>query len=396
MSGSLEAGGESLRVLLVEDNVAEAALLVSLLRETARGRCFAVDVVHTLGDARQAVREASYDLVVLDLGLPDAREIEVVGAVPELALGRALVVLTGREDDAAAAAALSNGAEDYLVKGSFEPDMLGRCLVYAVERARRRERDRELLARMAQLEHMATLGTTAGAIAHEVNNPLAYALLALENAADLVAPLADRAGNEPLVEALERIRIATDGVERVAGIVRDMLTYVRPQDAPISRTTIQDDVRWALDVARKKLDPAVNVRIDLQSSREVEIRRGVLGRVVLNLLLNTRHAFPPPPREDARVDVTSRDEADAIVLCVEDNGRGIDPALRRRAFEPFFTLASARGSTGLGLFVVRNLVEESGGTVSLDGAPGEGTRIRVRLPAAPPLPKDYREQPPTS
>jgi signal transduction histidine kinase len=376
------AAGESLRVLLVEDNVSEAKLLVSLLSETARGRSLAVDTVHTLGDARRAAATGSYDLVVLDLGLPDADADAVVDTVPELAFGRALVVLTGREDDAAAAAALASGAEDYLVKGSFEPDMLGRCFVYAVERARRRERDRELLARMAQLEHMATLGTTAGAIAHEVNNPLAYALLALEHATGIVRPLSERRENEPLVEALEQLEVATEGIERVAGIVRDMLTYVRPHDAPLARTTIQDDVRWALDVARKKLDPAIAVRIELRSTQAVEIRRGVLGRVVLNLLLNTRHAFPPPIAHEARVQISSRDEAGEIVLAVVDNGRGMEPAHQRRAFEPFFTLAAERGSTGLGLFVVRNLVEDFGGTVTLEGVPGEGTRVTVRLPAA--------------
>jgi signal transduction histidine kinase len=379
MSGPLDASGESLRVLLVEDNVVDAKLLVALLQETARGRTLAVDLAHDLGQARRAVADQPYEL---DLGLPDADADEVVATVPELAMGRALVVLTGREDDKAATAALANGAEDYLVKGSFEPDMLGRCLVYAVERARRRERDREIVARMAQLEHMAMLGTTAGAIAHEVNNPLAYAMLALEQATELIGPLAERRGNEVLRDASERLAVATEGIERVAGIVRDMLTYVRPQDAPLARTTIQDDVRWALGVARKKIDPAIEVRIELQSTREVEIRRGVLGRVVLNLLLNTKHAFVPPVQEGALVELTSRDEDDGIVLRVSDNGRGMDSTHQLRAFEPFFTLAAERGSTGLGLFVVRNLVEESGGTVTLEAAPHDGTRVTVRLPAA--------------
>lgn len=371
----------SLGLLLVEDNLPEAKLLVSLLGETARGRRLQADLAGSLEDARRAVSVRDYDLVVLDLGLPDANDDAVLAAVPELcAGGRALVVVTGREDDAVAAAALANGAEDYLVKGSFDPDLLGRCFLNAVERARRRERERGMLARMVRLEHLAVLGTTAGAIAHEVNNPLSYALLALEQAA-LLSPLADRRGNAPVADALDKVRTAIDGVDRAATTVRELSSHARPE-ARVARTTVRDEARWALDLARKKLDPAIAVRVEIRSTAPVEFRTGGLARVVLNLLLNARHAFRSPVPADARVEVAAHDGPGEVRLVISDNGRGMEPGQLRRAFEPFHTAVPDEG-TGLGLFVVRTLVEEACGEVGIESAPGRGTRVTVRLPVAP-------------
>jgi PAS domain S-box-containing protein len=132
---------EPLSVLLVEDSPADARLLRELLRTTPAVR---VAWVETLAAALARLAEPGVDLVLLDLGLPDSRDLDAVARIARAHPALPIVVLTGRDDDALALAALTSGAQDYLVKGAIEPGVLIRCLRYAVER-KRAEGEREAL-----------------------------------------------------------------------------------------------------------------------------------------------------------------------------------------------------------------------------------------------------------
>ena len=132
-----------------------------------------------------------------------------------------------------------------------------------------------------------------------------------------------------------------------------------------------------------------SVHLSAPGGLSLQTYPGSLIQVVTNLLTNaTRHAFPTP-RPDAQLSVTVEATAGGgAELAVCDNGVGIDPSLRRRVFEPFFTTRRGEGGSGLGLSIAYNLVSQRlGGRLSLDSQPGQGACFRVRLPAvAPSLP----------
>jgi two-component system cell cycle response regulator len=125
------------RVLLVEDNPGDARLLCELLGE-ADAAAFAVTTVPRLSDARELARSQAFDVVLLDLSLPDAKGLETFASLSREAPQLPIVVLTGLDDDSMALSAVQQGAQDYLVKGQVTEGILARSLLYAIERQRMR------------------------------------------------------------------------------------------------------------------------------------------------------------------------------------------------------------------------------------------------------------------
>ena len=129
-------GSTATRLLLVEDNPADAALHIAMLRSTALSELFEIVVVGRLSDCVLALAEAMPSCVLLDMGLPDAQGVEGVARIRIVAPDVPVVVLTGNDDDAVGLDALQCGAQDYLVKGHVDGRTLARSIRYAIERMR--------------------------------------------------------------------------------------------------------------------------------------------------------------------------------------------------------------------------------------------------------------------
>jgi serine phosphatase RsbU (regulator of sigma subunit) len=134
-----------IHILLVEDNPGDARLLRETLREVPAAR-FALAHVERLDQALRSLAEKRFDVVLLDLSLPDSQGLETCAKVHAGAPLATLVVLTGLDDETVAVQALQNGAQDYLVKGQVDGNMLMRSMRYAIERTRRLDAERALLA----------------------------------------------------------------------------------------------------------------------------------------------------------------------------------------------------------------------------------------------------------
>lgn len=167
-------GARAVRVLLVEDNPGDAALIDAALGEVGAGTevrpWFEVRHLARLGPALALLRDGwagSGDdaVVLLDLHLPDARGLEGIAAVRAAAPDVPIVMLTGLDDDVVALEALRAGAQDYLVKGRADGDVLARAVRYALERKRTE-------SALARARWMAGIGETALAVRHEVSTPL--------------------------------------------------------------------------------------------------------------------------------------------------------------------------------------------------------------------------------
>lgn len=156
---------ETVKVLLVENDRGDAALL---RRSLAAARTAKFELVHveTLSDALKQVAAGAFDIVLLDLGLPDSEGLDTFVRAHEDARGLPIVVLTGLDDETAAIQAVQAGAQDYLVKGQVEGPSLVRALLYAIERLRRDQAD---ALRKTQTIHLfrslfRTLGRGASAV----------------------------------------------------------------------------------------------------------------------------------------------------------------------------------------------------------------------------------------
>ena len=248
---------------------------------------------------------------------------------------------------------------------------------------------RQMEARLLQAERLASVGTLAAGVAHEVNNPLSYVIANLGYAQEQVAAAGDSFRTRGAVhecalldQAMEALLEARQGAERVRAIVRDLRMYARAEDERKTLLDLGAVAESALGVLRDEISSRARVVRSFRASPPVLAPEGRLGQVFLNLLSNAVQALPEgdPAHGEIRVGVEPVGSGKVLVE-VEDNGTGMDPEVAGRAFEPFFTTRGGK-ATGLGLPICRAVVASLGGEITLDTAKGRGTRVRVILPTA--------------
>ena len=271
---------------------------------------------------------------------------------------------------------------------------VSRQLVYAIARDVTAEREaqrvlqeaRESQERMQRqlilADRMASVGTLAAGIAHEINNPLSYVLTNLEMVIEDLERI-DPALAPSLVDCAVMVREARHGAERIRKIVRGLKTFSRAGDE--RRTVI--DVIQVLEVSIQMTFNEIRHRArivkDYGPVPFVEADDSRLGQVFINLLVNAAQAFGEgsPQRNEIRV-VTGTDAAGHAFVEVADTGPGIPPDTIDKIFDPFFTTKPIGVGTGLGLSICHNIVTGLGGQITATNRPSGGAVFRVTLPAA--------------
>jgi len=243
------------------------------------------------------------------------------------------------------------------------------------------ERNR-MRAQLALSERLASIGTLAAGIGHEINNPLTYVRLNLEHVIEELRsrPTIDAALASELADVACEAR---EGADRVQGIVSDLRTFSR-----VSESTGAVDVRKVVDATLKMATAEVRHRarvvLDLAEVPMVVGDAGRLGQVLLNLLVNAAQAMPDVSIDRNTIRITTRtDAAGDVLLQVSDTGCGIPQHLLARIFDPFFTTKPVGLGTGLGLSICHNIVRSFGGDISVRSEVGRGTRFSVLLRRAP-------------
>jgi signal transduction histidine kinase/CheY-like chemotaxis protein len=241
------------------------------------------------------------------------------------------------------------------------------------------ERERAEAA-LVHAQKLQAIGLLAGGVAHHFNNLLTVVLGNLQ--------LARRRLKDG--EDIERFLVsAASGAERGAEVVKQLLTFSRQQ---VLETRVLDLEPWMAAV-----NPLLASALRGDISLEVEVARPAwpirtdpaqLELALLNLAVNARDAMPRGGV--LRVSATSQRvvnprlglRGDYVVISVADTGEGVDPELVSRVFEPFFTTKALGPGAGLGLSQVHGFVHQSGGAIDLESVVGQGTTVRLYLPAA--------------
>jgi signal transduction histidine kinase len=273
--------------------------------------------------------------------------------------------------------------------------VLGSVLVLHDVTAQRR-RDEQL----ALTDRLSSLGTLVASVAHEINNPLAYTLgnlsLSVTELDKIHEKLPDAALREALEHVIRGLREAEEGAGRVANTVKELRAFGRVEERSQRPVDPRACVDWALRLTGNQLLHQARLLTDLRNVPTVNANELKLSQVVVNLLTNAAQALTGE-REDNEVRVaTWTDERGGAVIEVEDNGQGMSEDVRLAVFEPFFTTKAAGHGTGLGLSICKNIVDGFGGDISVESAPGKGSRFRVRLPGAQAEPPPRAITPTTS
>lgn len=368
----MPANGATLRVLLIEDNPDHAELIQRQL-EIASDRTIHFKRCDLLAAGLDELGVAQYDVLLLDLGLPDSdlpdtvrRAVSAVPAIP-------IVVLTSLGDAELGVSAVQQGAQDYLVKTQINPDMLMRSLRYAIERKRTRL---EVERYAAELERSnRDLERFARVVSHDLKSPLAVIQMDLSMLASKLERDPD-AAREYLESAVEQARQMSDTVDGVLQLARVQQTA--PRLEPVDSESV---LNRALECLRREIDEsAAEITHD-----QLPIVRGeetLFIQLFQNLLQNSikyRRDLRP------RIHVSAELYDHEWVYSVADDGVGIAPEDRERVFGMFERAQeNSKAGAGIGLATCQRIVQHHGGRIWVDANEPHGTIFYFSIPLATP------------
>jgi PAS domain S-box-containing protein len=239
---------------------------------------------------------------------------------------------------------------------------------------------RKLEERLIQSQKIESIGTLAGGVAHEINNPIN----GIMNYAQLILDRAEEGSSSR--EFAEEILHET---RRIAKIVRDLLTFSRHEKHSHSPAQFMDIVSSVLSLIQTVMrhDQVVLELAIPEDLPKIKCRSQQIQQVLMNLMTNARDAlnarypgYSPEKRLRVFAALISKQDRKFIRTTVEDLGTGIPPEIREKIFDPFFTTKPKETGTGLGLSISYGIVKDHGGELSVESEPGRYTRFHVDLP----------------
>ena len=378
-----ESSGRTIQVALLTDmrdrRAAAAKLSASerRFRDLVQAAPDGVVILHG-AEIRFANRAAETLLGVGSLGL-EARSLADFLDPGEIARMRARLVSIGRGEQLAPAVYRATRPDGRVVLAeiaSIITEHEGQPAVLAIARD---VTDRDALqANLERTERLAALGRLSAAMAHEINNPLAFVSLSAEALARRMPGLALAPSvREEVAALLDNI---SRGTARVATIVRDLKAFSRDGDADPGPANLDEVLSASIRLVQHEISPRATLDRDTPDLPLVAGAAGRLEQVFVNLLMNAAQALPEG--RTGRVIIRASSDASSTTVSIGDDGVGIARAHLDRVFDPFFTTKPIGVGTGLGLSICHGIVTAIGGTIRVESEEGRGTTVHVRLPHA--------------
>lgn len=378
------ARGSDLRhiSLLVVDDDPQALPLVEMALTDAHFER-EIEVASTVHTGLERIKADEHDIYLIDHRLPDGTGINLIHEAKKAGITKPFILMTGYGSGALDEAAFHEGAADYVEKHMLSAH-LERAIRYAVRdwNASRVLRDREDQLRHAQ--KMEGIGRLAGGVAHDFNN----LLTAIVGFTDLILERA--APNDRTSDDVREIRKAAD---RATALTRQLLAFSRKQFLNPTVLDVNETVSGLIQMLPRVIGEHIETTTNLAPQLpRVWADSSQMDQVLVNLVLNARDAMPGGGQLTIETACAELNEERLnservtvkpgryVMLAVTDTGMGMDEATRARAFEPFFTTKPKGQGTGLGLATVYGIIDQSGGGIALDTAPGRGTSVRIYLP----------------
>ena len=361
-----------LKILIVEDNPGDARLLQETLQEVTTVK-WNIVVAAQLSDAVECLETNSFDMVLLDLSLPDSQGLETCMSLHAKFPDTPLIVLTGLDDEELALRALHQGAQDYLVKGKADSNLLMRSIRYGIER-------KKIESDSLRSQKLKSLEAVAEGMAHEFNNILSSVLGNLSLAKVSLKP------NNKIYENINR---AEESVFKARDLTKQFLSLTKGGE-PVRKSTsigtvlkesartalgesnimlqfsIQDDL-WSADVDQAQISQVIN---NLVSDGSQNLPKGGLISIsAKNIISGPDDPMNlNPGSKYIKIELTSKQ----LGVHSSDSGQQIH--------DPFFSSSKDQGS-GLRLATAHSIVEKHGGYIESKADIGSSTNINIYLPA---------------
>lgn len=378
---------KSVKILLIEDNLAEARLLQELLKDSSLQQ-FSLVHAKRLGEALNHLQDNIVDVALLDLTLPDSQGLESLARLIENSPSLPIVVLTNTNDEDLAIAAVRQGAQDYLVKRQVQGEILARSLRYAIERKHNLEslkavnqaleyRVQERTAELMKAQEQNQLRSEfVSMISHDFRNPLNTILAS----AVLLQDHEKKLTEEKKVTLFQRIRSAS---KNMAQLLDEVLLIGEADSGQLqyqpSRVNLDAFCRQIVEEIQLSAGDNYQVIFNFKSTEvEAQLDGNLLRRILINLLENAIKYSPQ--RGIVQFDLISQHET--LNFCIQDQGIGIPNDAIEELFEPFYRAKNVGSipGTGLGLAIVKHCVEAHGGQIWVNSQVGTGTTFIIQLP----------------
>jgi PAS domain S-box-containing protein len=243
----------------------------------------------------------------------------------------------------------------------------------------------------ATQERLATVGSLAAGVAHEINNPLAYVIANVQYALDGIGQLP--AVPQPAADAVdahdareralikEALYEANEGARRVQRIVADLKTLARQGDDRVEPIDVEHTLNWAIGVTMAEIRHRARLVKSFERVSPVRGDEMRLGQVFVNLLLNAAQAIGPGNALENEIVVNTRERDGRVVVEVLDSGMGIPEENLTKIFDPFFTTKPRGIGTGLGLSICHEIIASMRGQLTAENRPTRGAQFVVEMPA---------------
>lgn len=377
-----------LKVLVIEDNQIDQKILESMLMHPTFSMSDIV-ITDTFEEACTSLDSKDFDVIILDLNLPDITSTQTLVKLNKRYPNIAVVVNTGAYEEELGLETLSLGAQDFLVKGKYTAYALNKVLHYAVER---KKLDNELKTaynklkdtqnQLIQSEKLKVVGGLASGVAHEVKNPLAtilYGITYLENNLEIK--------DEKIKEVLGSIKRANT---RASEIINGLLDFASLNELKMKKSKLEDVIDKAISLLNHECESRkININKQFDKLPDINIDTNRIEQVFLNLFLNSIYSIKDGGIISIKAKIIKKNELKNIrpqendkpyvgnqfvEVIIEDSGCGIPEDNINKIFDPFFTTRRAQGGTGLGLAVCKNIMDVHNGEIIIENRTECGTR----------------------